>query len=244
MAEWFESWFNTDEYLNVYRHRNQKEAAQLVRLILDNVKLDHGSKILDLACGAGRHSVLFAEKGYNVTAVDLSDTLLKVAVEHARSLELNIKFLKSDLRYLELDDKYDLIVNLFTSFGYFDSDSENISVMEKAFRFVKPGGYFVLDFLNKYYVEENLAKYSEEPIDGGLLLQERKIENKRVIKKITIRKNNHEEHYSESVRLFDYEELTGIFKRKGLAIKKTFGDFNGNCFDMVKSPRIILIAEK
>lgn len=244
MAEWFESWFNTSEYLNVYRHRNQTEAAQLVRLILDNVCLPQNSKILDLACGAGRHSVLFAEKGYNVTAVDLSDTLLKVAVEHAKALELKIKFLKSDLRYLELDDKYNMIVNLFTSFGYFDSDKENIGVIQKAIRLLEPGGYFVLDFLNKNYVEKNLIKYSEEPVENGLLIQERSILENRVTKKITIRKNNHEEFYSESVRLFTSEELLNIFKRRGLAIKKTFGDFHGNKFDKENSPRIIIIAEK
>lgn len=244
MAEWFESWFNTDEYLNVYRHRNQKEAAQLVRLILDNVALPKNVKILDLACGAGRHSILFAEKGFDVTAVDLSDTLLKVAVEHAKGLDLKIRFLKSDLRGLELDDRYDLIANLFTSFGYFQTDEENIGVLEKSFRLLNKDGFFILDFLNKNYVLDNLVKHSEEKIEESTLIQEREIQGGRVVKKIIICKNNHQEEYFESVRLFSSDELIEVFKRKGLAIKKTFGDFNGNSFDKHKSPRIIIIAQK
>lgn len=242
--EWFEEWFNTSEYLEVYKHRNEKEAAQLVRLILDNVKLSPGDSILDLACGAGRHSLLFAKKGFKVTAVDLSETLLKIAVEHARDLELDINFLKSDIRKLIIGAEFNLIINLFTSFGYFDNDDENKDVIKKAASLLRDRGIFVLDFINKCYVEKNLVSESEDEISGGVLIQKRWIENERVSKNITIRKNGVIKNYFESVRLFSFEELESIFKENGLVINKTFGDFIGNKYDRLTSPRIILFAQK
>lgn len=242
--EWFEEWFNTQEYLEVYKHRNEKEAGQLVRLILDNITHEPGASILDLACGAGRHSILFAKKGYKVTAVDLSETLLKIAVEHAKDLDLDIHFFRSDIRKLKLDHEFDIVMNLFTSFGYFDNDLENINVIKKAADLLKTKGTFVLDYINKCYIENNLIKESEEEVSGGVLIQRRWIENERVLKNITIKKNGSVKHYSESVRLFSFDELVNIFEDNGLVIKKTFGDFKGSKYDRLESPRLILFAEK
>ena len=92
MTEWFEEWFNTEDYLNVYQHRNDEDAERLVNLILANTILDHNAEVIDLACGNGRHSIHFAECGYNVKAVDLSENLLCVARKSAESLGLKIKF--------------------------------------------------------------------------------------------------------------------------------------------------------
>ena len=90
MSEWFEVWFNTDEYLDVYQHRNEADANALVQLILKNVNLDRNASVLDLACGAGRHSILFAKRGFKVTAVDLSDNLLRVAKKSAEKNKVSI----------------------------------------------------------------------------------------------------------------------------------------------------------
>ena len=120
MKEWFKDWFNTEEYLNVYRHRNEQDAKELIELILENINIHLGCNILDLACGAGRHSILFAQRGYKVSAVDLSKNLLKVALDAAIKAKVKINFIKADLRNLCIKPKFDLVVNLFTSFGYFD----------------------------------------------------------------------------------------------------------------------------
>lgn len=242
--EWFEEWFNTAEYLEVYKHRNEKEAGQLVRLILDNISYNPGASILDLACGAGRHSLLFAQKGFKVTAVDLSETLLKIAIEHAKDLNLDINFLRSDIRTLNLNRQFDIVMNLFTSFGYFAEDLDNFAVIKKAATLLKPKGTFVLDYINKCFIEENLIKESEEEISGGKLIQKRWIEKERVLKDITIKKNGSTKRYFESVRLFSYDELLDMFENNGLVIKKKYGDFKGNKYDMLNSPRVILFAEK
>jgi cyclopropane fatty-acyl-phospholipid synthase-like methyltransferase len=242
--EWFEDWFNTEEYLNVYRHRNEAEAKQLIDLILMNVHLAPGSTVLDMACGAGRHSILLAKAGFDVTAVDLSRNLLTVARQAALDAGVKVNFLRSDLRNFSIDISFDLIVNLFTSFGYFEDDAENFRIFENVYHHLKPTSYFVLDYFNRHYVEKNIVKRSVNKIPGGEIIQEREINEKRVIKKITIRKNGQEQHYHESVRMYTPNYLTREMKKIGFDIIKSFGDFNGNTFDIESSPRIIVIAKK
>ena len=171
MSDWFEDWFNTKEYLEVYRHRNESEAKELVSIILNSIQIPENGSVLDLACGAGRHSIYFAQKGYDVTAVDLSQNLLLVAKEAALENKVNIEFIQSDIRYFSSGKKFDLIVNLFTSFGYFETDSENFMLFEIVKKYLNNSGYFVLDYLNKTYVQNNLVKESTDMLGKGKIIQ-------------------------------------------------------------------------
>lgn len=244
MAEWFEEWFNTEEYLNVYRHRNDEEAGKLVRLILSNVHLNEGADIIDLACGSGRHSILFADRGFNVTAVDLSENLLNVARKNAENLGLTIDFVNADLRNFCITSKFDLAVNLFTSFGYFESDIENYLLFSDACDLLKPGGYFVIDYFNTAFVKRHLVPHSEDNFNGKRIIQDRKITGDRVVKDITIANNGSSRKYKESVRMYSYTELKAAIEKSGLRVYKTFGDFDGSKFDLNSSPRIIIISGK
>lgn len=243
-SEWFKDWFNTQEYLNLYKHRNEDEAEQHIKLILDNVETFAGYRVLDMACGAGRHSILLAKKGLIVTAVDLSDNLLSIAKKTADEENLKIEFVKSDIREFSTNLDFDLVVNLFTSFGYFESDEENYSVLQKAYDFTLPGGYFVLDFFNSSYLTNNLIKFSEEKLDDAIIHQHREIKNNRINKKIVITKNGQIKSFLESVRMFTKDELEYSLTKIGFDIHKTFGDFLGNEFDNIISPRLILICKK
>ena len=196
MTEWFKEWFNTDEYLYVYRHRNDVEAEKLVNLILMNTKIKENAEVIDLACGTGRHSILFAEKGFNVTAVDLSENLLNVARTSAGNLGLKINFLNSDLRKFCINSKFDLALNLFTSFGYFETDYENFSLFSGAFNLLKDNGYFVIDYFNSNYVKKNIISHSEDSFNGKRIIQDRKIIENRVIKDIVVAKNGSRKNYT------------------------------------------------
>ena len=244
MAEWFEEWFNTEEYLNVYRHRNEEDAKNLFNLIRKNIVLENGSKVLDLACGAGRHSILFAKNGFDVTAVDISDNLLNVARKTAEEFKLNINFIKNDLRKLDLTDKFHLIINLFTSFGYFESDDENDEVIKIASQHLVDNGYFVMDFFNIIYLKNNLIPISYDKIEDGIIKQERAMEGNRIVKKIIITRRAVEKRYFESVRTFTKDELTFLFEDNGLKVQSIYGDYLGNSFTEGSSPRIIIIAKK
>jgi len=241
---WYEEWFNTKEYLEVYKNRDDVEAENLAELILSNIKIESSGKILDMTAGAGRHAINFAKRGFNVTAVDLSKNLLKVAKENASVYDFNIDFIHSDIRKFETNDKFELVLNLFTSIGYFDSDEENFELLRKAYNFLKPGGYFVLDYFNRNYLEKNLVPSSVETINETVINQNRSIRGNRVIKEIEIRKNGNTKKYFESVRMFSFNELKTELEYTGFKINSTFGDLDGKPFVLETSPRVIIIASK
>lgn len=244
MSEWFEDWFSTEEYLYVYRHRNNDDAVDLFNLILKNIEIEPGAKVLDLACGAGRHSILFAKNGYDVTSVDLSENLLNVARKSAEELMLNINIIKSDLRLLNLADRFQLIINLFTSFGYFEQDYENEKIIKIVEQQLNENAYFVLDFFNVVHLKKNLIPISYDKIEEAIIRQERTFDQDRIVKKITVIKKNSERSYFESVRAYSKSELSSMILKNGLKIIKIFGDYSGNAFDENNSSRIIIIAQK
>jgi len=244
MIEWFKDWFDTEEYLIVYRNRNEKEAIKLVDLILNNTDISAGAKVLDMACGTGRHSILFAKKGFEVTAIDLSQNLLSIAKRSALEEKVRIQFIRSDIRHFTLMNDFSLAVNLFTSFGYFETDDENSKIIKNAYEHLTHKGYFVIDFLNRRFIENNLVAETNVEYKDRYISQKRRIEKDRVIKQIAIRKNETEKIYHESVKMYSKVELTNIISTAGFNIKAFFGDYSGNDFNIETSPRIIIIAQK
>lgn len=242
--DWFVEWFNTVEYLNVYKHRNENDAECHIRFLLSKIKLPPDASVLDLACGAGRHSILLAKVGYKVTGVDLSARLLNEARLNSEKENLDIEFIQSDLRQFTASKKFDLVLNLFTSFGYFETDEENFLLFQKANSLLNPNGYFVLDYFNKKHLEKNLVEYSEESNENYIIKQERRIVDQRVNKKITIIRNGNSKVYFESVKLYESNLLTLKLKEFGFEIINLFGDFLGNEFDEISSPRFIAICKK
>jgi len=241
---WYKDWFNSENYLKVYKHRDDSEAERLVGLIEKNVNLKPHSAVLDMACGAGRHAIAFAKKGFNVTAVDLSERLLEEAKKNAITTGVSIDFTLSDILKFETDLKFDLAVNLFTSIGYFEDDEENFAVIKKANSLIKNGGFFVLDYFNKNFLLKNLVPTSIISKNGLKITQNRSILGNRVVKKIIIEKDGSIEEFYESVRLYSHEEIDSFMNRAGFNIIKEMGDFYGNAYEEETSPRLILFAKK
>ena len=241
---WYNDWFNSEYYLKVYRHRDEDEAERLVSLILNNVNLEGGSNILDMACGSGRHAIAFAKKGFNVTAIDISQRLISDAKQNASEVNVEIDFVLSNI--LEYTDKrkYHLAVNLFTSIGYFENDKDNFKIIDKANDFLLKGGYFVLDYFNKEFLLKNLVPTTVFSENGLRITQNRSIQNNRVRKDISIDKNGSVEKFYESVRLFSYLEIHNFLKSAGFTVYKEFGDYFGDNFNVDTSPRLIIFAHK
>lgn len=244
MQNWYKDWFESPNYLHVYNHRDDTDAQKLSDLILSTTNLSPSSKILDAACGSGRHAIYFSLKGYKVFGFDLSKNLLQKAYENSVAQYVHLHLIQADIREICFKSEFDLILNLFTSFGYFESDEENFSFIKRAFSFLKENGYYVMDYFNKYYLEKNLVPESEKNIDELKIIEKRKIENDRVIKEITILKNNFEEKYFESVKLYDANKIIEEFLRSGYKLDKIFGDYDGNEFQETISPRVILFFKK
>jgi 2-polyprenyl-3-methyl-5-hydroxy-6-metoxy-1,4-benzoquinol methylase len=242
--EWYKNWFNSEEYLKVYRHRDKKEANELVQLVVNNIEVSKVTTVLDMAAGSGRHAVIFAREGFEVTAVDLSENLLSIGKKYAENENIKIEFVHSDIRQFSPNIKYNLILNLFTSMGYFEKDEENYFILSKAYELLENNGYFVLDYFNKSYVENNLVPSTIDEFDGSVITQNRFIEGERIIKEITIENKGKINKYFESVRMFSKDELINMLQKLGFRIIKIFGDFKGNSFELESSPRIIIIACK
>ncbi|MDH3267752.1 MAG: class I SAM-dependent methyltransferase [Ignavibacteria bacterium] len=241
---WYKDWFNSENYLKVYSHRDESEAERLVELIVNNLNIKSDSKILDMACGSGRHAINFAKRGFDVTAVDLSQWLLSVAKENARENDVKIDFVFSDILDFKTTQKFSLALNLFTSIGYFDNDEDNFRVILKAYDLLIDGGYFVIDYFNKNYLVKNLIPTSVFSENGMRITQNRTIQGNRVVKNITLENSGSVEEFYESVQLYSYDELYDYLKKAGFTFVKDFGDYKGNNFNKESSPRLIIFVKK
>jgi len=242
-SEWFKKWFSNKYYLELYRHRDGKEAVDLINLVQRTVPLSHGAKVLDVCCGAGRHSIEFAKRGFDVTGFDLSEYLIGEARKNSKALKeknVNVKFLIKDMRNFNFKGTFDLALNMFSSFGYFESDEENFVVFENIKSSLEKKGYFVFDFLNEAILRKNLVKKDYVITTGKKIYQERRIENNFVYKDIKIGKDV----FTERIRLYSCGEILNRLKKTGFSVKNIFGDFYGNRFEKNKSNRLIIIAQK
>lgn len=241
MRDWFKKWFSSDEYLRVYAHRNKKDAENLINLILKNVSIPHNAKILDAACGAGRHSILLSQMGYNVTAFDLSKSLLKIGMQNCCELKTDVKFVCADIRNAHFKSHFNLVLNMFTSFGYFQTDSENFRFFVNARSFLSEGGFIVVDYFNKEFLTRNLISETKKVINKNTIIERREIKNGFVIKDILIRKDGEEKLFHEMVKLYSYEDIMSKFIQFGYRPTKIFGDYDGNEFAKDSSERLIVI---
>ena len=237
-ADWFEETFGED-YLHIYQHRDETEAERAIELIATNLVGRHIDAVLDLACGAGRHTKILEERWWTV-GLDLSMSLLKIARRETR----DAPYVRADMREIPFaGDTFDLVVNLFTSFGYFDDDHEHTHVLACVGEAMKSGGTLVIDFLNAAQVRHCLVPYDERVENGITIEQRRSIshDNRFVEKRITLREQGKE--YIERVRLLSPTDLERMLVTAGFRIAKLFGDYAGRSWSE-DSPRTILFASR
>lgn len=241
MASWFEAWFDSPLHEYLYAHRDAADAARLADLIESCTSEQDYPELLDLACGRGRHSLNFAKKGYRVTGVDLAPAAIAKAKNKAFEAGLDIRFLEGDMRE-PLPETFDIIVNLFTSFGYFEDDSENERAITAVSKMLRPGGVFWLDYLNPVKLRTSLVARDQGEIPGWSYSIRRWIDDGAVHKEIRLFKADGTESqvFEEYVRLFDLEWFTVVAQRHGLGLQKAYGDYDGTDFDPAQSDRMVL----
>ena len=234
---WFKEWFDTSYYHKLYEHRNEKEAESFITLLSDHLKLRKGARVLDLPCGRGRHAVFLEQLGYRVIGADLSVN----SIEYAKKLENeSLRFIVHDMRK-PLDNTYDAIFNLFTSFGYFDDDSMHIEVLKNFKKALKPGGILVIDFLNIFRINEELVS-SEVVVKGNITFHiSRENRDGFLVKNIDFTDRNKHYHFEEKVRSFSLNNFESMAAEAGLEIVKIFGDYRLGTFDKNTSDRLILL---
>lgn len=246
-GEWFEKWFSSKYYLELYSHRDEEDARWIINLLQRNVPLPTASKALDIACGAGRHSLELARRGYSVTGFDLSEYLIKMArEEYIRSREkgMDLKFLRKDMRRFNFNGSFDIAMNIFTSFGYFEDDESNFIVFRNAADSLREGGYFLFDFLNRDHLQRNIVPLSTARKGKYSITQKRKIEDGFVKKEILIKDGNVKAGFEEKLKLYSPDEIKKAMLKFGLKPFAVYGDYFGNKFSKSKSQRFVVFAKK
>ena len=238
-TDWFTDWFNTSYYHILYKERNDFEAQLFMKNITAFLALDKSTHILDLPCGKGRHSVFLNSLGYKVTGGDLSENSI-IAAKKYENDTLNFKV--HDMR-APFNNKYNAIFNLFTSFGYFKDDKEDILILQNIKNGLTKDGYFVFDFLNAELVKANLVVEETKIVDDITFYIKREISNGFILKHISFFANGENHSYTERVKYLDVEKMTSYLEEVGFKIEQIFGDYHLNNFDSKSSNRLILVAK-
>lgn len=238
--EWFATWFDSPYYHVLYDNRDEEEARFFLHRLRDELALKPGSKVLDLACGAGRHSRVLQQLGYAVSGCDLSSNSIKEALSYPSN---SIPFFVHDMRDA-LAEKYDGIFNLFTSFGYFDSKADNLLVLKSIHGALQSEGLLVIDFMNAAKVVKNLQ--SDQEIQKGQItfIIHKSVIADRIVKSIAFEAEGKSYHFQEKVQVLTLTDFEQLLHDAGFSIAQKYGSYALTPYNEAQSDRLILICKK
>ncbi|MES2141118.1 MAG: class I SAM-dependent methyltransferase [Bacteroidota bacterium] len=238
---WFENWFDSTYYHILYKHRDFCEAELFIDNLIHYLQPKSSSKFLDLGCGRGRHSVYLNKKGYNVIGSDLSPANIKFASQFENE---SLQFRVEDMRKITGEEQFDYVLNLFTSFGYFENERDNYDTIQRVSKVLKPKGIFVLDFMNVEKVISHLVVHEIKIIDDIEFNITRKIENNFIVKQIQFADKGKEFNFQERVKAITLNDFKNYFDANKLKILHLFSNYNLEKFDINTSNRLIIIGQK
>jgi SAM-dependent methyltransferase len=240
--DWFASWFDSAHYHRLYAHRSDAEAARFIDALIDRGHLTARSNVVDLGCGAGRHARYLASKGFDVTGLDLSEESLRMA---RLSEGPTLRFVRQDMRAPFGEGGFDHVVNLFTSFGYFEDVEDHLTVVQNIAASLRPGGSVVIDYLNVLEAERRLTPAEETERDGVHYRISRWADGRHIFKRIVIRDGGAPPAgFVERVAKLELADFRFMFALCGLEIDKTYGDYALAPFDPSSSPRLVIVGRK
>ena len=234
---WFSTWFDSPYYHILYKNRNDEEAQAFMDNITHYLNMPENGTILDLACGKGRHSIYLNKLGYNVTGVDLSENSIAIAKESSNE---TLQFKTHDMRE-PMNETYDAVFNLFTSFGYFDSHEDNIKTLKAIKESINEYGFGVIDFFNADFIIENLVAEEFKEIDGITFHIKRAVENKKINKEIRFEDKGESFFFTEKVSAFTLADFEAMMEEAGIYLLEIFGDYKLRKFYKSQSERLILL---
>jgi 2-polyprenyl-3-methyl-5-hydroxy-6-metoxy-1,4-benzoquinol methylase len=240
---WYKDWFNSPFYHKLYFERDEKEAETFIKKLIEHMHPLPTSRMLDVACGKGRHSKTLASMDYQVTGIDISED----SIEFAKQFESDhLDFFVHDMRLPFWGNYFHYAFNFFTSFGYFKTRREHDDTIRTISKSLKPKGVFVIDYLNVHFAEDNLTKNDYRLIDGTSYTIHRWDDDTHFYKKIIIEDTSLSQplEYTEKVAKFSLGDFTDMLSFQGLQVQEVFGDYQFSHYDVRKTPRLILIAKK
>jgi SAM-dependent methyltransferase len=239
--DWFSTWFNSPYYHLLYKNRDYAEARKFIDNLDGYFQWKREDNIMDLACGKGRHSIYLNQKGASVTGLDLSEQNIRYALSFANA---RLHFAVHDMREIYAKDAFTHIVNLFTSFGYFTSEEDNLAVFHSASESLRTGGYLLIDYLNPDKVISELVVREEKVVEGIHFHISKSIEEGYIIKNIVFKADGISHHFQERVQILREEHFRYYFDKAGFQLETIFGDYDLNPFDDLKSDRMIFVVKK
>lgn len=234
---WYASWFDTPFYHILYKDRDYTEAESFMSNLTNYLNVPEHGSILDLACGKGRHAIYLNKIGYNVTGVDLSEN----SITHAKQFENDTLHFDVHNMCKPYHKEFDAVFNLFTSFGYFDKEEDNLNTIKAIKANLNESGFGVIDFLNSEYIIENLVPENTKTVDGIDFLQKRRVENGYIIKDISFTFEGEDYEFQERVKALTLKDFETLFEQAGVYLLDVFGDYKLNKFYNKTSERLILI---
>jgi SAM-dependent methyltransferase len=234
---WFASWFDSPYYHVLYKERNEKEAQLFMDNIVHYLNLPEDAKILDLACGKGRHSIYLNQMGFQVTGADLSSNSITIAKEFENE---TLKFVQHDMRK-PFDQKFDAIFNLFTSFGYFENEEDNFTTLKAIKDSISEYGFAVIDFMNVPNVLANLVSEEVKNVDTIDFNIKRYLKEGYIYKEIEFEDQGEKFHFIEKVKGLTLEDFETMMENAGIYLLDIFGDYKLKKFHKLESERLILI---
>lgn len=241
---WYRNWFNSPYYHQLYFQRDEQEAAGFIDRLLSKLNPHSEAIMLDIACGRGRHSIHLATKGYSVTGIDISEDSIAEAKKHETE---KLEFFLHDMRLPFRMNYYDFAFNFFTSFGFFRTRREHDNAIRTIAQALKPGGVFVIDYLNAHYIENHLQYKSEVQKDDVRYLITRWLDETHFYKKIVIEDEaNLREplEFTEKVAKFSLGDFNDMLSFYNLQVQEVYGDYHFEPYHVTDSPRLILMAKK
>lgn len=240
MSEWFGTWFDSEFYHTLYKDRSHDEAEAFVTRLMQHLDPPKDALLHDLACGKGRHSIYLNKLGYNVEGSDYSANSIKFAKQFEND---RLRFYKHDMRE-SLPRKYHYILNLFTSFGYFDTDEEHFETLGHIHTGLKKGGIFVFDFMNVDYLLKHLISAEIIEKEGIVFDITKALRNGKIIKDIRFDYRRIPYHFTEEVAALRVDQLHQMMKDCGFQLLELFGNYELEPFDKKESSRVIMILKK
>jgi SAM-dependent methyltransferase len=241
MAEWFAEWFDTPFYHILYKSRGNNEAQRFIDNLSEKLQFRKDWQFGDMACGKGRHAIYLNSKGFDVVGLDLSPN----NIWHAQASENEtLQFHEHDIREIFRPEFFDVMLNLFTSFGYFEKQEENQRAVSAMAQSIKPNGLLVLDYMNSRKAIEGFNSHYQKTVDGILFDINKRIEFGYIFKNISFENEGQPHQYEERVKLLFLEDFKHFFEAAGLTLTAVYGDYELRPYQDLISDRMIMVCKK
>jgi SAM-dependent methyltransferase len=241
--EWYRSWFDSAYYHKLYFDRDETEATSFIQQLLGHLQPPADSRMLDVACGRGRHSRFLSSRGFDVTGIDLSFE----SIAYAKKFETDrLHFYQHDMRLPSWINYFQYAFNFFTSFGYFNTRREHDDAMRTISQCLKPGGTLLIDYLNVHYAEEHLVHNEQKEINGTTYEIHRWHDADHFYKRIIVSDAALSKplEFTEKVAKLSLGDFTDMLSFQRMQVVDVFGDYQLNAYDVRKTPRLILVGRK